>query len=40
MSYEVQMAIVIAAIVIGVILVLYFGLGVLFFFLAQIISVY
>ena len=34
MSYETQVALVIAAVVIGILLVLYFGLGALFFFIA------
>lgn len=34
MSYETQVALTVAAVIIGVILVLYFGLGVLFFFIA------
>ena len=34
MSYELQTALTIAAVVIGIILLLYFGLGALFFFIA------
>ena len=34
MSYEVQVALTVAAVIIGVIFVIYFGLGALFFFIA------
>ena len=34
MSYELQQALIIAAVIVGVLLVLYFGLGALFFFIA------